>query len=140
MTSFNADEDFYTFCLDYFSQKHGANAMPRERLETILQSGLVSAVTKYSKDSLPVAYVLEVADADMAHYWFSFYDIAYARQSLGLWLMLDALRDAKTAGKTHYYLGTVYGEKALYKTNYSPLQWWSGESWSDDLRLLKTLV
>lgn len=114
--------------------------MPRERLETILQSGLVSAVTKYSKDSLPVAYVLEVADADMAHYWFSFYDIAYARQSLGLWLMLDALRDAKTAGKTHYYLGTVYGEKALYKTNYSPLQWWSGESWSDDLRLLKTLV
>lgn len=136
---FKQDEAFFAFCMTYFAQKHGARAMPRERLETILQSGLISEVIVYKKEAAPVAYVLEVSDGEMGHYWFSFYDMAYSRQSLGIWLMLDALRDAKAAGKTHYYLGTVYGEKALYKTNFSPLQWWSGESWSDDVRLLKEL-
>lgn len=136
---FKQDEAFFAFCTAYFSQKHGARAMPRERLETILQSGLISEVLVYKKEGSLVAYVLEVNERGMGHYWFSFYDMAYTRQSLGVWLMLDALRDAKAAGKTHYYLGTVYGEKALYKTNFSPLQWWGGESWSDDIRLLKEL-
>jgi arginyl-tRNA--protein-N-Asp/Glu arginylyltransferase len=126
------------FCLTYFAAKHGERAMPRERLMQIFKN--VTNTMIYHSDSGPVAYVLEVTDGDMAHYWFSFYDLAYARQSLGLWLMLDSIRDAQARGLAHYYLGTVYGEKALYKTNYAPLQWWDGEHWSDDIRLLKSFV
>ena len=139
MTDFVADEALYTFCLEYFAQKHGPRAMPRERLETIIQSGLITNTTIYRsiRDSKVVAYVFEVAEGDMGHYWFSFYDIAYARQSLGLWLMLDAIRDANARGLTHYYLGTVYGEKALYKTNFEPLEWWDGSAWSGDITALK---
>src|SRR5437870_4904348 len=73
----------------------------------------------------------------MPHYWYSFYDLALAKQSLGLWLMLDAVRDAQERGLTHYYLGTVYGEKALYKTNSEPLEWWDGKQWQSDVALLK---
>jgi arginyl-tRNA--protein-N-Asp/Glu arginylyltransferase len=140
VTDFKPDEGFYRFCLDYFAKKHGADAMPRARLETIFKSGLITSTVIHHSASKPVAYVLEVADASMAHYWFSFYDLAYAQQSLGLWLMLDSIRDAKAAGKEQYYLGTVYGQNALYKTNFSPLQWWNGESWSDDIRQLKNLA
>ncbi len=132
-------EDAVDFCLTYFAQKHGERAMPRERLAQVFKS--VTTTTIYrSSSSSTVAYVLEVAEDKMAHYWFSFYDLAYARQSLGLWLMLDAIRGAKDRGLEYYYLGTVYGEKALYKTNFSPLQWWSGESWSNDIRALKELA
>jgi arginyl-tRNA--protein-N-Asp/Glu arginylyltransferase len=53
--------------------------------------------------------------------------------------MLDCIRSAKAAGLKHYYLGTVYGEKALYKTNFEPLEWWDGKSWSKDIALLKEL-
>ena len=53
--------------------------------------------------------------------------------------MLDALRDAKERGREHYYLGTVYGDKALYKTNFKPLQWWDGKGWNRDVALLKEL-
>ena len=136
---FVPDEVFYDFCTAYFAQKHGTRAMPRERLTTILNSGLVKKTTIYRSLSRPVAYVLEVEDGTMSHYWFSFYDLAYAKQSLGLWLMLDALRDAKERGREHYYLGTVYGDKALYKTNFKPLQWWDGKGWSGDVSLLKEL-
>lgn len=137
---FVADERFYDFCLAYFAAKHGERAMPRERLEVIMQSGLVTTVVTYRFGGQLVAYVLEVAEGAMAHYWFSFYDLAYARQSLGLWLMQDCIQDAKARGHTHYYLGTVYGSHALYKTNFEPLEWWDGTGWSRDTALLKTLA
>ncbi len=134
---FVPDETFYDFCTAYFAQKHGTRAMPRERLEHLMHCGLISGTTIYRSASKPVAYVLEVEDGTMSHYWFSFYDLAYAQQSLGLWLMLDCLRGAKERGLEHYYLGTVYGDKALYKTNFKPLQWWDGKEWSGDVALLK---
>ena len=56
-----------------------------------------------------------------------------------MWLILDALRDAKARGLAYYYLGTVYGDKALYKTNFKPLEWWDGGKWNRDITLLKEL-
>lgn len=134
---FNADESFFDFCLNYFAGKHGASAMPRERLEFILKSPFLTDITVYTKDAKPAACVFEMREGGAEHYWFSFYDLSFARQSLGLWLMLDGVRDAQAAGLTHYYLGTVYGEKALYKTNFEPLQWWDGEAWQHDIKLLR---
>lgn len=134
---FVADEDFYGLCLGYFSTLHGERAMPRTRLEHILSCGLVSDVIEYRREGKPVAYVLEVSENGIRHYWFSFYSPEFAKQSLGLWLMQDGVRDAKEAGAAHYYLGTVYGERALYKTNFEPLQWWNGSEWSADVGRLK---
>ncbi len=137
IANFNADAPFYDFCLAYFKTFHDAKAMSRGRLEYILSCGMVTGVTVYRKENTVVAYVLEVAGAHTGHYWFSFYDPVYARQSLGMWLMLDHVRDAKANGLDHYYLGTVYGEKALYKTNFEPLEWWDGTAWNTDAAQLR---
>ncbi len=134
---FVPNEHFWNFCLTYFAEKHGAKAMPRERLETIMQSGLISTIVVYKHSSAIVAYVLEVEDGSMGHFWFSFYDLAYARQSLGLWLMLDCIRDAQARDLDHYYLGTVYGDKAFYKLNFEPAEWWDESVWSRDIERLK---
>jgi len=133
------DETFLLFCLDYFEKRHGKAAMPRERLELILDSGVIRSVVLYKKDSSAVAYVLEVSETKMGHYWYSFYDLSLMNQSLGMWLMLDCVRDAKEKGLTYYYLGTVYGEKALYKTNFEGLEWWDGTSWNSDVAKLREL-
>lgn len=134
---FNADEAFYAFVLNYFAQRHGPETMPRERLNVLLSSGLISTIIEYRQDAIAVGYVLEVESGSMRHYWYSAYDLGLAKQSLGLWLMLDCIREAKEAGLAHYYLGTVYGQKALYKTNFEPLEWHEGTAWSRDLGLLK---
>lgn len=131
------DNVFVEFVLQYFRERHDPGAMPRERLEVILQSGIVSTVVRYSESGVVRGYVLEVEAPGMRHYWYSAYDLTLMHQSLGLWLMLDCLRDAKAAGAEHYYLGTVYGAKALYKTNFAPLEWWSGTAWSRDVAALK---
>lgn len=135
--NFTAGEPFYAFVLNYFSERHGATVMPRARLELLLASGLITTVVEYSRGPRIVGYVLEVESGAMRHYWYSAYDLSLAKQSLGLWLMLDCIRDAAAAGYTSYYLGTVYGTKALYKTNFEPLQWWDGDSWSSDSAALK---
>lgn len=134
---FAANEAFYDFVTGYFTERHGAQVAPRERVELWIQSGLVTTIVEYKKGGSVAGYVLEVEGGRMRHYWYSAYDLALAQQSLGMWLMLDCIRDAKADGIERYYLGTVYGPKALYKTNFEPLQWWDGRSWSEDLRELK---
>lgn len=134
---FTLDEAFLKFCLGYFSSQHG-RVMPRERLQFILGCGLITHINVYSAHGRVAAYVLEIERGEMCHYWFSFYAPEYAKQSFGIWLMLDCLRAAAERGMEYYYLGTVYGKKALYKTNFKPLEWWSGEEWVDDVSLLRS--
>lgn len=136
---FRKDEDAFSFCLSYFEKKHGAGVMPRERLETILQSDLLQKIVVYqsAKEKTLVAYVFEVSDPSMSHFWFSFYDLAYARQSLGMWLMLDSAREAQKRGSEHFYVGTVYNAKALYKTAFENLEYWNGSRWCRDTKGLK---
>ncbi len=134
---FIATNEFYTFVLAYFVARHGPEVMPRERLELIMGSGLVTTVVEYRKSGAIVGYVLEVESGSLRHYWYSAYDLSLAQQSLGLWLMLDCIREAKAAGIAHYYLGTVYGPKSLYKANFEPLEWWDREKWNTDIKLLK---
>src|ERR1043166_1234587 len=135
---FKSNEKFYDFWIAYFAKRHGPDVAPRARIELWVESS--SAVIEYKRGDATVGYVLEVEDGDMRHYWYSAFDLAYIKQSLGMWLMLDCIRDAKAAGVKHYYLGTVYGGKALYKTNFEPLEWWDSAAWSRDIGRLKKLA
>ncbi len=94
--------------LDYFKKRHG-NVMPEERFDYIVGSSLPLKVVTYQKGDRLIAAVLEIIDGPLGHFWFSAYSTEYDNTSLGLWLMLDCIRSAKTAGLEHYYLGTVYG-------------------------------
>lgn len=135
-----ADESFKDCFLSYFADRHGQGVMTRERLEGILATVLPLHGIRYRHNDTPVAYVLEVEGDDMTHYWFSCYDTTYAGSSLGMWLMLDAVRRAKDAGMQHIYLGTAYGEKGRYKMNIAPLEYWNGSAWDADMKRLKQLV
>ena len=136
-SQFTINEAFLSFCLGYFASRHGEFVMPRERLQFILDSGLITTVVEYRQNNQPAAYVLEVERGEMCHFWFSFYDPQFAKQSLGIWLMLDCIRSAKERSIEQYYLGTVYGKKALYKTNFKPLHWWTGQNWNADIAALR---
>jgi len=133
------DRNFKNFCVSYFTKRHGPLVMPEERLKTILNYGLITDIVSYCRDDKPMAYVLEVSDNNMTHFWFSFYDLSLVFQSLGMWLMLDSARHAKDAGRKYLYVGTVYGEKALYKTAFDNIEHWNGSEWTADKKQLKKL-
>ena len=134
------DESMRALFLSYFAERHGPRIMPEARLDAILATPLPLSLITYKKDSRLIAAVLEIGDNSFGHFYYSAYDLSLVQQSLGMWLMLDGARRAKEASRTHYYLGTVYGEKALYKTNLGPLEFWDGSVWSTDLAHLKKLA
>ncbi len=133
-----SDRRFIQFCLNYFAQRHHPDVMPEERLLTILRAGLITDILEYrTSDDVVAAYVLEVGQPSLGHFWYSFYDLAYAYQSLGMWLMLDAAIASQKAGRNYYYLGTAYGEKGLYKTNFNQIEYWNGSAWIDRRDVLR---
>ena len=137
LSEVRTDEQFFDLCLSYFNLAHGS-VMPRERLELILDTKLITKVIEHSKGDTPVAYILLVEDDTVSHYWFSFYKHEYAKSSLGMWLALDHIRDIK-GSKKYFYFGTCYASKALYKTNVEPLEYWDGKSWVNDVKKLKEM-
>ncbi len=126
--------------IDYFRERHGKEIMPAERFDAILDSPLPLRILLYEKDKNLTAAALEIFGKKFGHFWFSAYDLSLVRQSLGMWLMLDGARRSKNDGRDYYYIGTVYGEKALYKTNLQPLEFWTGSDWSINLAQLKKLA
>jgi len=130
---------FLKFCLNYFEKRHGKKIMPEERLITILESGFITHIISYKNTNEKIiAYVFETSDRKMTHFWFSFFDLEYAYKSLGMWLMVDSARYAKKNKKKYLYLGTVYGEKALYKTNFDFLEYWNGNKWTGNKKRLRS--
>jgi hypothetical protein len=79
----------------------------------------------------------------MAYYYYAFYDLAEAGSHLGMAMMTRAVAWAQESGLGHLHLGTCYAEKALYKTQFEPMEFFNGHRWSrnrDELRhLLRTL-
>ena len=43
------------------------------------------------------------------------------------------------AGRKYFYVGTVYGEKALYKTAFENIEFWNGSEWVAGKKELKKL-
>jgi arginyl-tRNA--protein-N-Asp/Glu arginylyltransferase len=135
-----ADPAFLPCFQHYFESRHGERVMSTARAEGILASPHPLRAVRYEKDGTLAGYVLEIADEGFAHYWYSCYDDAYTGTSFGMWLMLDAIARAKEDGRAHIYLGTAYGAKGRYKTNFDPLEFWDGSEWVRDLKRLKALI
>jgi arginyl-tRNA--protein-N-Asp/Glu arginylyltransferase len=134
------DETFLRCFLAYFGERHGERVMGEERARGILATANPLRGVRYEKDSNLAGYVLEIVENGLSHYWYSCYTSAYASTSFGMWLMLDSVQRAKDEGREYVYLGTAYGAKGRYKTNFEPLQFWDGSSWNEDPTLLKTLI
>ena len=135
------DDKFINFCLEYFTKRHGADIFSKERLQFVLSFSKEVEVIHYTNEHKEtIAYVIEVKGRNASQYWFSFYQVDTALPSLGLWLMLDNIIAAQEQKIKHYYLGTVYGEKALYKTNFNALEYWDGNAWQQNITELKRLA
>ena len=134
------DSDFLPCFLEYFSARHGERVMTEERARGILATPHPLRGVRYEEAGVLAGYALEVVGEDMAHYWYSCYTARHADSSFGMWLMLDAVRRAKNEGRSYSYLGTAYGSKGRYKTNFEPLEWWDGSEWNTNLKLLKERI
>ena len=126
--------------LSYFKKRHGDSTMPEWRYQSFFKRNYPISLEIYKKNGIPTAMILLLEGEKMSHFWFSAYNLDYVHQSLGMWLMVDIALKRKAEGKEYLYLGTVYGDKALYKTNFPSLEWWDETNWETDTKKLKKIA
>ena len=135
---FVRDADFDIFCLDYAAQRFDGK-MPKERFDYIYNWQYLNNIFEFKDvDNQRLGYVFAVISENIIHYWFSFYDLQYSRLGLGKWMMYKVIEWAKENGLQEVYLGTCYGEKAMYKMrDFKGLSYFDGNSWNPDMKKLK---
>ena len=137
---FIADENFRKFCQDYADERFQGGHMSDQRWDYVLRRACGTHIFTYKTQNNVLGYVLVGVDAKAVHYWFSFFDTNLLNQlPVGKYLMLSVITWAKENGKSYAYLGTCYGEKALYKVrDFKGAEFYDGAKWNEDITLLKS--
>lgn len=133
-----ADQKFQNLCKTYL--KNVLHIDEQEKLSNILKANLITDVVTYINDDEIQGYVLLIQDAAMTHYWFSFYTLTQIKKSFGVYMIMREIQAAKDSKKQHIYLGTCYGAKGRYKTNFKPFEYWDGAQWTQGEKKLKALL
>ena len=131
------------FCLTYAEVKFGEGVMSPARLENLFNSKITSQIMIFHDrgKARPVGLVtLFLQPPELAQYYYSFYDLSYAQQNLGMYMMTSAVAHFAEQGFRHVYLGSCYSRNALYKTQFSGAEFFNGACWSRNLEELKYLI
>ena len=131
------------FFKNYADIKFGKDKMTFERLDSLFSSPIISHLLLFidvkTGAEIGVA-TLYVEDKELAFYYYAFYDLNYYARNLGMFMMTTAAAFFAERGLKHLYLGTCYSERAIYKTQFSGVEFFNGFRWSDNLNELKYLL
>ena len=128
---------------NYADIKFGNDVMTFERLDGLFASPIISDLlifrdTKAGKEVGVAALYLE--GAELAYYYYAFYDLTYYTRNLGMFMMTAAVTQFAGRNFNHLYLGTCYSRNALYKTQFVGAEFFNGFRWSDNLEELKFIL
>jgi hypothetical protein len=129
------------FCRRYIDQKFGPGGMSDERLDSLFSSPVTTHVLVFREGTAEIGYATLYLERErMAFYYYAFYALDHANRSLGMLMMTTAVDLFARRGFGHLYLGSCYAESALYKTQFSGMEFFNGYRWSENLAELKFIL
>jgi arginyl-tRNA--protein-N-Asp/Glu arginylyltransferase len=141
--SFDYSEQRRTAYKDYTDIKFGKDVMSFERLDALFSSKMITHCLVFRDESngQEVGTVtLHLEPGNFAFYYYSFYDLNYHAQNLGMYMMTSTVQLFLEANYKHIYLGSCYKKNALYKTQFKAAEFFNGFSWSGNIKELKYLI
>jgi hypothetical protein len=129
--------------LAYAAHRWGKGIMTPERLDGLMTGPVISHVLVFHETATGRelgAAVMYLEEPAMAFYYYAFYDLTWFDKNLGMFMMTWAVDSFAQRGVKHFYLGTCYSERALYKTQFAGVQFFNGRRWSTDLNELKFMI
>ena len=128
-------------CIDFSKERFSNKPLNKERLSLIIDRKNYNRTYIFSIKNKIIGYVLAYENTSIIHYWFSFYDTKYLNEfPIGKFMMEHLVYHAKKIGKKYMFLGTCYGEKALYKVrDFKGIEFYDGNKWIKDNKILKNL-
>jgi hypothetical protein len=131
------------FFKTYADLKFGKDVMTFARLDSLFASPIISHLlvfTDAAGGNEIGAATLYIEGGEMAYYYYAFYDLSHSARNLGMYMMTSAVALLAERGFKHLYLGTCYSQNALYKTQFSGVEFFNGFRWSGDLDELKFIL
>lgn len=129
--------------LEFSEARFGVGVMPPERLDRLLGGQVVTHLLHFTDPATgdDVGTVLMYLQSPrVAYYYYAFYSLVPEWKSVGMGMMTWAVAHFAAAGWQHLHLGTCYAEKALYKAQFEPLEFFNGFRWSRSLDELRHLI
>jgi leucyl-tRNA---protein transferase len=127
----------------YADIKFGKEVMPLERLDNLMSSPIITHLLVFTDAAGggEIGHVMMFLEPPRtAYYYYAFYDLNYYERNLGMFMMTSAVEHMAASGYQYLYLGTVYSNNALYKTQFEGAELFNGFEWTPDLRQLKHLL
>ncbi len=122
---------------DYYARKFPGIAFSASKIKQMLTSEFhYNKLFKYHLDDV-VGYVVAMTTENILHYCYPFYDLDHPSPNLGMAMMINAIIWAQLHGKTYVYLGGANKPSDKYKLQFRGLSWWDGQTWQEDIDLLK---
>jgi arginyl-tRNA--protein-N-Asp/Glu arginylyltransferase len=131
------------FFTQFAEARFGKGVMSEQRLDSLFAGQVITHVLVFLEEKSGAevgAAILYVEEPEMAFYYYAFYDLDWFQRNLGMFMMTRAVQHFAAAGFRYLYLGTCYSERALYKTQFSGLEFFNGFRWSSDLEEIKHLI
>jgi hypothetical protein len=132
--------------LRFAAERFGTGVFPPERLTRLLAGGVITHVLHFEEDGPGGeprelgSVLLHVIAPRLAYYYYAFYDLSERGRNLGMILMTRAAEWFAKAGFGHLYLGTCVTDKARYKLQFEPTEFFNGLGWSRDMLELRHLL
>lgn len=130
----------YELCKRYLASRFGNQYVSPSGLKSIFGGKIFNRVFVWKDGQKEVGYAVCFEDDGLLHYAHAFYEPEYSGKNLGVRMILQAVIEAKEAGKKYAYLGTCYHQAAFYKLEFSGVEFFNGFGWSRDIEELKWLV
>lgn len=127
----------------YADARFGEDVMSFERLDRLMHAPVITHLYCF-RDAASGAEVgtvlLYLEPPRVAYYYYAFYSLDFLQRNLGMFMMTQAVASFAQAGYAHLHLGTCYSTRALYKTQFTGVQFFNGHRWSPNLDELKFLL
>jgi arginyl-tRNA--protein-N-Asp/Glu arginylyltransferase len=136
----NERRNFYK---EYAEARFGKDVMTWERLDSLFATKITSHILLFTNAQTGAelgAVTLYLEGRDLAFYYYAFYDLNHLNRNLGMFMMTSAVEWLAREQYRHLYLGSCYSRSALYKTQFSGIEFFNGFRWSGDIDELKFLI
>lgn len=127
---------------DFYDHKFGPNIMSAQKVKEMLtniEKSNFNTLLTYLNSQKEVGYAICLKTDEILHYSYPFYDLS-SPKDMGLFMMINAIILAKDLGLKYVYLGSLQRKNDVYKFQFSGIQWWTGDEWSQDLEKVKDIL
>lgn len=137
MPSENYDWKIHAIGAKFYSEKFGAGTFSANKIKELITSDksnfnllLVFSDKKTNQD---IGWSICFLSKNILHYAYPFYNLLY--NNLGIIMMTKTIEWAAEKGISFCYLGSIWDEKAKYKLQFYPEEFFDGKGWGNIIKL-----